>query len=438
MRLYRTEKGQHVFWSAELAGKKLTTAAGAMFGSSKTSTKTYGTPAKAKAAHDELVAKHREQGYLVMGELPAPQVPIARDPAMEAELRRDREDPAPYLVYADWLQGQGSPLGEMLVLAQRKKMKQAEAIAKKIGLPDPDMAVVEWRHGLWRKLRFNNTVDHMTMAWEPAAFARALFSSPLCCALEELSIGMLRWEDQDDPDVLAEAGKHAWAKELPRLRVGDVEGDIDMNHHGIGTVGKIITKTFPKLTSLWMRGGQSYEGEKTLDWSGLALPELAELTIETCAMSRKRMKSIIAAKLPKIERLELWFGAQDRDGNATVADVAPVWNGHFPKLTHLGLCNTELVTDIVRLLPDSKIAAQLVSLDLSRGTFGDDNAAELAAGAKSFRALKTLNVSRSYLTPAGIRSLKAAFKGAKVVADDQSREYNPAEYGTARFVSVSE
>ncbi|MBA3500761.1 MAG: TIGR02996 domain-containing protein [Myxococcota bacterium] len=438
MRLYRSAKREMLFCSIVLAGKKLSTETGPLFGKKKATAKTYGTPAKAKSAHDALVAAKRADGFRVMGELPLPQVPIARNAALEAELRKDHADGAPYLVYADWLQGQESPFGELLVLAQRKKAKQADAIAKKIGLPDPELAQVEWRYGMWRSLRLNNEIDHMTLEYDSVAFARALFGSPLCAALEQLSIGMLRWDVIDDPSVIAEAGRHAWAKDLPVLRVGDVDRNIDLNHHGIGAVGKLITKTFPRLRSLWMRSGERYEGPQTFDVAGLDLPELTDLTIETCAMSRKRMKSVLAAKLPKLERLELWFGDPEREANATFADISPVWSGAFPHVRHLGLCNTTLVGDIIRVLPESKLASKLQSLDLSRGTFGDDDAAVLAASAAKFKKLTALDVSRSYLSAASVRSLKKAFPGATVVAKDQQREYDEADYGERRFVSVSE
>ena len=41
-----------------------------------------------------------------------------RNSELEAAIRVDRDDPGPYQVYADWLQLQGSPLGELLILAQ--------------------------------------------------------------------------------------------------------------------------------------------------------------------------------------------------------------------------------------------------------------------------------------------------------------------------------
>src|SRR5689334_15647751 len=102
---------------------------GEIYGVGKTSKKSFKTPALAKAGLEAAIAEQRAKGFRPMGEIDAPQFEIPRDPALEAEIRKHRDDAGPYLVYADWLQGQGCPFGEMIVLAQRKKQKQANAIA---------------------------------------------------------------------------------------------------------------------------------------------------------------------------------------------------------------------------------------------------------------------------------------------------------------------
>ena len=443
VRLWKHDSKGTTVWQATLNGKTLTTTVGKPYSDQKPSKKSFKTLPAAKQGLAQLVAEKREAGFRGLGEIDPPSIPIARDAALEAEIRKHRDDPQGYLVYADWLQGRGCELGELIAYAHRKKPKQALAIAKKIGLPPENMATAGWRFGLWQWLKLDNQVDSMPPAddkFDPVAFARALFTSPLCAALEELRIGMLRWEYQDQPDVVAEAGKQAWAKDLVRLRVGDVGDDIDMDHHTVGDIGKAITKAFPNLESLWLHSGsQEWSGPRTFEIGGLDLPKLRELTIETCAMSRKRMKALTAGKLPAIEHLELWFGDQRESATATTADVAPVWDGKlFPRLRHLGLRNTELVLDIARLLPESKLAKQLVSLDLSKGTFGDAEAAALAEGAASFSSLTTLVVDDSWLTKTGIGVLKKAFPRAKVSAKNQQELLDPEEYGRDRFVSVSE
>lgn len=428
-----------------LDGKTVITTTAEPFSSGKDKKATLANPEKAKAKYDAAVAAKRAEGYRELGEIDPPKIPIARNEELEAALRENREDAGPYLVYADWLQGKGSPVGEMLVYAQRKKPKEALAIAKKIGLPGPDVATFGWKLGLWQWIRLDNKIDWSDATWDPIPFARSLFSSPLCMALEELKIGMLRWDFTDQPAVIKEAANHGWAKDLKRLTVGDVDSDIDMDHHQIGDVAKVISKSFPNLTYLKLHSGsQEWRGAgETFGLTGFDLPKLEELVVETCAMTPKRAKSIATANWPALERMELWFGARDRSGTAKVADVFPIFDSkRYPKLKHLALRNSELVTDIVRLLPNSTLAKQLESLDLSMSIMSDSDAAELAAEAAKFPALKTLDVGDSYVYATGFSALKKAFKGVKVLNKDPKEDYDDGDENEdgepTRYVSVHE
>ena len=90
----------------------------------------------------------------------------------------------------------------------------------------------------------------------------------------------------------------------------------------------------------------------------------------------------------------------------------------------------------MRFLPSTKIAKQL--LDLSRGTFYDEDAKELIAEAKAFPKLQTLDVSRSWLTKLAIASLKKAFPKVKITADRQEDPTDADEEYGGRYVSVGE
>ncbi len=439
MKLWRPRTKKAEYADLRLEGKTLTTVLGEHWGAGTTKKKSFKTPALAKAGLEAAIAEQRKLGFRELGEIDPPAIEVPRDAGLEAEIRRHRDDPAAYLVYADWLQGKGSKFGEMIVFANRKKQKEAAAIAAKVCALPPKLGTVTWKHGLWNTIHLQNDLE-WTESFHILRFVKAVFSSPLCAALEELKIGILHWDNSEQNVVLAEAGKHAWAKDLLRLRLGDVgDASVDMDHHSVGDVGKVITKHFPNLESLHLHSGDDYGSNSPFGIAGLELPKLKELTIETCAMSRKRMKSLTAAKLPALERLVVWFGERDRGANATLADVMPVWDGKlFPRLRHLGLCNTELVLDFIRLLPEGKIAKQLVSLDLSKGTLGDDGIPELAEAAAKFPALETLCVDDSWITPAGIKALKKAYPRVKISAKDQQALVDPEDYGTDRYVRVSE
>ena len=51
MRLYRTERGKTKTWGVTIEGKKVTSVSGGAYEKQAKTTRTYGTPAKAKQAH---------------------------------------------------------------------------------------------------------------------------------------------------------------------------------------------------------------------------------------------------------------------------------------------------------------------------------------------------------------------------------------------------
>jgi hypothetical protein len=324
-------------------------------------------------------------------------------------------------------------------LQQQNKKTPAAKIIDKLGLPGHDLVTFGWRYGMWQWMRLENSGDWMDKDFDAVALARSVFAQPMCAALEELRIGILRWEynSTDVPAVLVEARKYAWAAELPKLKLGDVGRNIDMAHHQIGDVAKPISKAFPKLKMLTLHSSAWGPGDDTFGLSGLALPELRELVIETCSMSKKRLAHVLAAKLPKLEKLELWFGSPNYDCDANIKGLTKLLAGAVHGgVKHLGLRNAEFQNDIAIALASSKIAGRLESLDLSMGTMTEAGADALIAAAKSFGKLTALNLDKNFLTPATIRAVKARFPF--VSAKDQKEPDNSIEGETHYYVSVAE
>ncbi|MBA2544389.1 MAG: TIGR02996 domain-containing protein [Deltaproteobacteria bacterium] len=436
-------EGKKLKWTTlDIVKSTVSTKSGGNGLPTKDASKKYGTPAKAKAAYDAAVADLIAKGYrdpMAPGAAPTKITP--RNAALEAAIRANREDAGPYQVYADWLQQQGSPVGELIVLSQANKKAAVAKIIDKLGLPGKGLATFGWRHGMWQWLRLENSGNWMDNKFDAVALSRSVFSQPMCAALEELRIGILRWEQNylDVPAVLAEAKKRSWAADLPKLKLGDVDSDIDMAHHQIGDVGKPISKAFPKLRQLTLHSS-AYDGggtTETFGLSGLDLPELRELVIETCSMSKKRLTQVLAAKLPKLEKLELWFGTPNYDGDANIKGLTKLLAGAvFGTVKHLGLRNAEFQNAIAIAIASSKIAGRLESLDLSMGTMTDVGAEALISSASSFGKLKALNVGKNFLSPAGIRAVKKAFKYA--VTADQKEADDSIEGETHYYVSVAE
>jgi len=393
--------------------------------------RSFATPAKARAAHDKLVADLLAQGYSNPLDPGEPPKGLARDPELEAAIRADRDDPAAYAVYADWLQQHDNPLGELMMLSTHKPKTFAKRLGE-LGLPSSELATMQWRHGMWQWLRLENHADWMEPDFDAIALARNAFAQTACAALEELRIGVLRWDFnfQDVPAVLAEARHHAWAADLPRLHLGDTK-NVDLAHHQVGVVGKPISKAFPRLRWLKVRSsGASWRGKgETFSLTGLDLPELRELIVETCSLSKARLAGILAGKLPALERLTLWFGSKDYGADATVKSLAKLLDGSaFPRLVHLGLMNAEIENEIAIALSMSKLARRLESLDLSMGTMTDTGADALIAGRKSFPKLAALDVSDNFLSAEAARALVKAFPFAKVEDQKTADVYEGKTY----------
>jgi len=117
--------------------------------------------------------------------------------------------------------------------------------------------------------------------------------------------------------------------------------------------------------------------------------------------------------------------------------VTPLLEGkNIPKVTDLGLMNGEILDDICKVLPKSKIAKRLKRLDLSMGILTDAGAEALAANPKAFPKLEELNVEENYLSSAGIKLVAKLAK--KVISKNQREADDFGDGELYRYVSVGE
>jgi hypothetical protein len=155
----------------------------------------------------------------------------------------------------------------------------------------------------------------------------------------------------------------------------------------------------PHLRSLRVRGASVQLGS-------IDLPELRSFTVETGALLPHAVNSIAAAKWPKLERLEVWFGGDIHDEGSVLVDLQPLLDGRgLPNLRSLGLCNANFTDVLCEVLPRAMVLPQLERLDLSRGTMSDEGARVLAKNAAAFTHLEHLDVTENTLTDEGVSLL---------------------------------
>jgi hypothetical protein len=289
---------------------------------------------------------------------------------------------------------------------------------------------IEWQHGFMKEVRMGwDAFDEDDSAGGTDEFA-TLLDLPAARFIQHLRLGPFSpnedYEMEAQPwiDVLEEK------KGLPSLRslyLGD-RGDYDISQTATGVFAK-VAPFFPRLEKLTLHAGNITFGKN------VSLPELKELKFQSGGLSKNVLKDAMAAKLPKLESLDIWFGSDNYGGDITLKDIQPILSGvAFPNLKHLGLMNCSWVDKIIPELIKSKILPKLKSLDLSMGVLGDEDIDLMMQNAAAFAHLEELNVEDSALTNASKPKVAKLAKKANF-GKSQSPDRRQGDY---RYTSVSE
>ncbi len=192
-------------------------------------------------------------------------------------------------------------------------------------------------------------------------------------------------------------------------------GDITYEENDISWIEQSdvspLLVAYPKLEALRIRGGNS------LKFSALRHESLQQLIVEAGGLHRSVIREICQCEFPNLQHLELWLGIENYGWDGGVEDLQPILAGsRFPKLNYLGIRNSDIVDDIVPVVVNSPILAQLQVLDLSNGALTDIGARSLLNIPGNI-PMRELNLTHHYMTPAMVERLRSHFE-CPVVADD--------------------
>lgn len=153
-----------------------------------------------------------------------------------------------------------------------------------------------------------------------------------------------------------------------------------------------LLPAFPELQSLTIQGGNE------LSLRELNHNKLEELNIISGGLGKGVLGNIAVSQLPNLRKLELYLGVDNYGFDGSLADILPLIEpGRFPKLTFLGLKNSEIQDEIAAAVADAPILEHLDTLDLSLGTLSDIGAEVLLASDR-IKGLKALNLSHHYMS----------------------------------------
>ncbi len=367
----------------------------------------------AHADHTRLAAKHRAAK------------PPDENPKLASAVDEGAEGAAE--IYADWLSDSGDPRGELaqiqLRLAKDRKNKELQKAEKALLKQHADawlgklagagkLIESEWHAGFITKARIADWIDydHDSDADKAGKVKKPtveqvlewLLASPSARFLRDLTIGIVKLEDENRYDKVAKIIGTHYLPALRSLYLGDFTSEeTELNWSELGNL-EPMWGALPNLRTLRLKSGSMKLGT-------IVLPALEHFEVVTGGGDPKTVKAIAAATWPSLTKLSMQVGLGDsRRNSVKIADLQPILDGErLPRLTHLGITNYSLTHELVDPLASSKILPQLAELDLQMGTLGDESIARMFALQRAFAHLK-LNVDDNYIGTEGKALLKRA------------------------------
>lgn len=172
------------------------------------------------------------------------------------------------------------------------------------------------------------------------------------------------------------------------------------------------------------------KGSMDLELGNIEHDNLQHLEIICGGLPKDNIASVKNAKLPSLQTLLLYIGVDDYgfDGDiSTIKDLLE--KSDFPKLTYLGLTDSEMQDEITEAVFDSKYISQITALDLSMGSLTDKGGQMLLEKVPDYPNIKKLNLEYHYLSDEMMHKLEG-LSGVEVNVDDQQEadEYDGEVY----------
>ncbi len=182
----------------------------------------------------------------------------------------------------------------------------------------------------------------------------------------------------------------------------------------------------PQLKELTIKGSTDLElGE-------ICHEGLESLTIICGGLSRSVLRSIQDAKLPGLKKLLLYIGVEaygfDGDEN-TVKELLE--KADFPKLTYLGIEDSEIQDELAQVVLESKFMGQIETLDLANGTLTDKGGELLLKELPKWPNVKNLDVHYHYMSDEMTRKLEALPLEVDASEGNEDERYNGEIYRNA-------
>lgn len=255
-----------------------------------------------------------------------------------------------------------------------------------------------------------------------------ILADPDFPALRELVIGDWgnSWEDgcQKILDGIVEQAERF--SHIESLFIGDMDyEECEVSWIIQGDYSRLWA-AMPQLKELTIKGSADLElGE-------ICHEGLESLTIICGGLSRSVLNSIQDAKLPGLKKLLLYIGVEaygfDGDEN-TVKELLE--KADFPKLTYLGIEDSEIQDELAQVVLESKFMGQIETLDLANGTLTDRGGELLLKELPKWPNVKKLDVHYHYMSDEMVGKLEALPLEVDASEGNEDERYNGEIYRNA-------
>lgn len=185
-----------------------------------------------------------------------------------------------------------------------------------------------------------------------------------------------------------------------------------------------LWEAMPQLEKLVIKGSTDLElGE-------IVHENLKHLEIICGGLPGYVMESIQKAKLPSLQKLLLYIGVEDYGFDGDITTIQKLLaESDFPKLTYLGLTDSEIQDEIAEAVLNCKYIGTITALDLSMGALTDKGGQMLLDKLPEYPNVKQLELEYHFLSDDMMKKLKA-LPGVQVNVEDQQEadDYNGEIY----------
>lgn len=222
-----------------------------------------------------------------------------------------------------------------------------------------------------------------------------ILTDPEFPSVTELVIGGWgnSWEDSCQPVIDGMVEHKEQFSHIRSLFIGDMDfEECEVSWIIQGDYSRLFA-ALPQLKALTIKGSQD------LCLGEISHEGLEELNIICGGLPESVFKSIETAHLPNLRKLLLYIGVEDYGFDGDIDTIKSLLaQSDFPRLSYLGLADSEIQNEVAEAVLESKYMEQLETLDLSGGTLDDKGGRMLLEAVLGYPKLKKLDLHYHYMT----------------------------------------